>query len=203
MFFMEPVVVTDAARLIACGVENTPARGLEAYARYLVYGWVVECRCPVRAPWDGPERVVVYPDMSDEGLPDFMEHAMETGGVTTEVLRAVPLAHARKQLQALRIEALKEAGDTPDMPSHLLTVEDWARFAQVYAEAAEAGQRQPLKYLVDMTGLSRNTLSARVRRAREMGLLTRPTKDNLGALTDAARIYLNPVSASQEGNANG
>lgn len=182
MAAMSTLRVTDAASL----TREQAATDGKVTVIYDVYGWMVTLVTSVNSPFDGPETVTIRPDSSAEGI----DVALATDGVTTEVLRAIPLADARRRLIRLKAEALQESGSQPVVQARLVTVADWAVFAETYADLVQGGHRQPLQHLARVTGVSRNTLSARVRRAREMGLITRPTSDSLGHLTKQATDLL-------------
>ncbi len=158
----------------------------ELVVEYRVLGWYVTASAQLGAPWEGPDLIRVGWESTSEGI----DTALETDGVTTEVLRAIPLADARRRLRALRLAARREEPDVPALASRLSGTRDLAEFAQVYADAIAEGRRQPLQYLAQLTGIPRNTLSARVRRARDEGLLTRPAGQHLGQLTDKAKDLL-------------
>ena len=181
---MSELQVTDAATLTH---EQSTTDG-KVSVTYAVFGWVVTLQTTVNSPFDGPETVNVRPDYSEEGL----DVALATDGVTTDVLRAIPLADARRRLIRLKSAALQELDGQPTVQARLVTLEDWAAFSKTYADLVSAGHKQPLQHLARLTGVSRNTLSARVRRAREMGLLTRPAVGSLGKLTKQDSDLLEP-----------
>ncbi|GAA4960480.1 hypothetical protein [Kineococcus glutinatus] len=159
---------------------------------YQVLGeWSVILRNSVTSPVYGPMHV----DISIMGFrhPEreaCTEAIRKTDGITTEVMRAIPMNDARKRLARLIATHMKREDQVPDVPARLETPQEWAAFANVYAELVSQGHKQPLQYLVNLTGISRNTLSARVRRAREMGLLTTPEPGSLGRLTDKGMALL-------------
>lgn len=180
---MSRVTVTDAATLIREGSESTG----KVSVTYDVCGWLVTLRADVSSPFDGPETLTVERSRSTGG-----PAALATDDVTTEVLRAIPLADARRRLIRLKSAALQELDGQPTVQARLVTLEDWVAFAETYAGLVSAGHKQPLQHLARLTGVSRNTLSARVRRARKMGLLTRPVVGSLGKLTKQASDLLSP-----------
>jgi hypothetical protein len=188
---MEPRAVSDAASLVYQGYDDP-----WLWVVYDVYGWYVRVRMQLGTPWDGPEEVSVYPNLSDEGIDQAIDSAVNTGGITTEVLRAIPLAHARRQLRRLRLETKGFGEGESPVRERLNSPVDWAEFAKTYADAVAAGHQNPLRHLSDISGIARNTLSARVRRTREMGFLTRPAKGSLGALTPEAQRVLDEAKAS-------
>lgn len=142
------------------------------WARYDLGGWVAVVRAHVSAPFDGPQEVRVLLDMSDEGLGDAVGLADASGGITAGVLRAVPLGDARKVLRRLRADVLAGRDEGAyDLPDRMVSMEDWIVFARAYARSAARNPQQPLVHLTRATGLSINTINARLRRAQELGLL--------------------------------
>lgn len=164
---IETVRVSDSATRIGQGVD-----GAWAWVRYDLGGWVAQARAQLEAPFDGPQEVSVVLDMSDEGLGDAVDLADAGGGVTAEVLRSLPLGDARKVLRRLRAEALaRRDTDAYALPKRMVSLDDWVLFARAYARSASRNVQQPMAHLARATGLSPNTVAARVRRAQELGLL--------------------------------
>ncbi|WP_456825327.1 hypothetical protein [Cellulomonas sp. P5_E12] len=102
------------------------------------------------------------------------------GGITTETLRAIPMQEIRARMFRLVRGALRAHGWIPEIPERVDTPGDLARFCAVYVDLVREGHRSPLHRMSELTGVSRNTLSARIRRAREQGILTRPTSTEAG-----------------------
>lgn len=141
---------------------------------YDLGGWFVTVKAQANAPFDGPEEVSVGLDLSDEGLGDAIDAAAKSGGITADVLRSVPLNDARKVLRRLRTEVLANRDEGAyDLPARMVSRDDWIVFARAYGRSAERNPQQPVLHLVKATGLSANTVNARIRRAQEMGLLER------------------------------
>jgi len=67
-----------------------------AHVTYGVMGWTVEMQSALNAPYNGADRVTFR--IADES----MESVVEGDGLTFDVIRAVPLADARKRLTALK-----------------------------------------------------------------------------------------------------
>jgi hypothetical protein len=139
-----------------------------------VLGWRVELRSNPKSPIDGPESLTISLDHDY----DSVVGAVETDGITSAVLRAVPLADARRRLKRIKTEVVPV--DVPSIQARTDTPAELAAFANTYAKYA-GNRRMPLALLAAISGISRNTLSARVRRARDMGLLTRPPNVELTA----------------------
>jgi hypothetical protein len=158
---------------------------------YEVLGWRV--RVSSAGQWlTAPGRAVpVHVEIKSPDDP----HARTQRAITTEVLRAIPLQDARRRLR--KIQRDEEAKLPPDdwhaWGDRLTTDYQWATFARTYAGVVESGERSPIMYIAAGAHISRHTVSARVRIAREKGLLTKPSKESLGQLTDKARRILAEV----------
>jgi len=123
-------------------------------------------------------------------------HIAPGGGITTEVLRAIPLADASKRIKAMTLALLESERPAWHELGRMRDAQDWARFASAYADLVASGERSPVTHMARALKLSRNTVAARVRIARDRGYLTRPTDESLGELTDMARKLLH----EEEGN---
>lgn len=168
----ERVRVSDAATRVEQGHDGRN----ELWVVYDLGGWFVRVKAQASAPFDGPEEVSVYLDLSDddEATADAIGAAEASGGITAEVLRSVPLNDARKVLRRLRGEVLARRDEgVYDLPERMVSRDDWIVFARAYARSATRNPQQPIQHLVRATGLSSNTVNARLRRAQEMGLLER------------------------------
>jgi hypothetical protein len=169
-------------RLIACGSdEDNPD---ELHAIYDVHGWRVVVQWQIAAPLDGPTFLRVQLD--EEGL----DQTVGTDGITAGVLRSIPLAHSRRlmgQMKAAQLQGTPEAAEL-DLPARVESRRDYARVARAYADLVSRGHRHPLMHLQRASGTDRNTWSSRIRRARDMGLLTRPP--DAPALTETGRRAL-------------
>lgn len=142
----------------------------------------------LHSPADGPETLRIEGRWQDAPAGQMDG---PWGGITTDTLRAVPMQELRRRLADAAEEALRAEGDVPQIPARTDTPADLAAFCRVYVELVEAGHRKPLHRLSELTGVSRNTLSARIRRAREQGILTRPTSTEAGGtLTELGRSLL-------------
>lgn len=162
----------------------------EASVRYLVGGcWRVTLSAQHGLPWDGPESLSVTFAGNESA---DVSAADETNGISTAVLRAIPLADARVRLRRLRAGA-RVAPEVADvLRRRCVDPVDWARFAHAYAEVAKES-RQPLVTMAEVSGVNRHTLAARAVKARELGFLTAPTDDNLGELTASAKQLIRRV----------
>lgn len=146
---------------------------------YDVRAWRVTFTASPGRPFDGPEELHVF--LTNVAA---VESAIESDGLTTDLLRVLPLADARKRIRAL------QPPEPFDIPAKVETDAEYARFAAAYVDAVRAGKRRPIERLQAATGVSRNTLSARVRRARERGFLTGQPGQPADQLTDKATRLL-------------
>lgn len=93
-------------------------------------------------------------------------------GITTSVLRSIPLAHAKALMQE-RYEQINLADiqrRLPDLPSRVETDSDYIHIAAAY-EALAGVSVEPVRRLSEWSGESVETWSARLRRARAKGIL--------------------------------
>jgi hypothetical protein len=156
---------------------------------YDVQGCTVTISADLRAPISGPMEVRIREEF------DNPEEIKERDGITLEVLRAVPLGDARKILAEWlpRLRAAFYPDDAPQpLPERVETQHDYALVAAEYVRLVRSGERRPIHMMAEASGVSRNTVSARVRRARHMGLLLQTrTGTTLNAeLTPAAQRLL-------------
>lgn len=94
-------------------------------------------------------------------------------GITTAVLRSVPMAHARAFLRPTYEElALREVeGLAKELPGRVESVGDYLLISLVYLALSEGRTDQPVRQLAAWTGESVETWSARIRRARARGYI--------------------------------
>ncbi|WP_214103861.1 hypothetical protein [Acrocarpospora catenulata] len=155
---------------------------------YDVQGCTVIISADLRAPISGPMEVRIR----EEFDPDKTK---ERDGITLDVLRAVPLGDARKTLAEwlprLRATFYPEEAPRP-LPERVETPHDYALVAAEYVRLIYTGERRPIHVMAEASGVSRNTISARVRRARDMGLLlqTRTGTTLSAELTSTAQQLL-------------
>lgn len=172
------------------GTAVTPSNG-SASARVWVTctsdSFAVTASRDVHAPVTGPEEVNVRCVWH---IDETGEAAGPWGGVTAEGLRTVPMNEIRRRLDRKVEAALRSSGAVPYLPERVESELELAQFASVYATLIEARHTKPLQRLSDLTGVPRNTLSARVRRARERGILSPFSKEHPGSLTPRAQSLL-------------
>lgn len=93
-------------------------------------------------------------------------------GLTTRILRKLPIAHAqalmRDNYEFLEIEEVKK--DLSPLPSRVEKDEDYVHIAAAYV-ALGASSVEPIRRLHEWTGESPDTWLARLKRARNRGIL--------------------------------
>ena len=138
----------------------------------------------VNQPFTGPAKITIFFDWLNGGV----EAALASDGITTEVTRYLPNADARRRLARHLTEAANQRLQERlrALPARLDALADLASFAQIYAGLVEERHRRPLAMIGKATGLSRNTLNARLQRARAEGLLTPPDEHGLSQITGKA-----------------
>jgi hypothetical protein len=149
------------------------------WARYRIHGltvsigWVVG---HVMGSFSDPNKLFIDFDSFDYA----MEHDRPAGdgdtrafeGITTSLLRSIPMAHARALMRE-RYEQLSVAGVRKDftfLPSRADKVGDYVHIALAYV-ALNNVSVEPIKRLAEWTNESVDTWSARLRRARAKGIL--------------------------------
>lgn len=179
-------------KLYAYETDGEPAILKATYE--LTEGCVALVEAHVHAPYNGPTRVTVLAESEDA--------ANQSDGVTTEMMRSVPLGEARKTITywVNRIRSEIDPGSQPaPLPERVETPEDYARVAAEYVRLITSNERRPIEAMAQAWGVSRNTASARVRRAREKGYLIqrKGDKNRLSAeLTDLALDALKSTGES-------
>jgi hypothetical protein len=173
-------------KLVDVAVEPIPPRKRDRFAQphgervvldYKVHGWPVRLR--TGSYWLNAEIISVEVGNGDTGQ-----------GVTGDVLRAIPLSDARRRVRQIQRRWAEQNPPAWDEVSRLSTEHDWASFAQAYAHVVAQGERSPVTLMARHLGISRNTVAARVRMARDKGLLTKPDPKSLGRLTEQAERIL-------------
>lgn len=179
--------ISDAADLVD---EGWDAHASNAFVVYRVFDiWDIRITSELFGLDAGPEAMSIQPATGADGL--VIEKSYPDLVITTELLRSIPMQDARNRLARHKLTRAAEEGYVEPIPERFETDRDFAILADIYARRVEGGERNPLKNMAQLYGISRNTLSARIRLARERGLLTRPTKDDPGSLTLAGKKLLN------------
>lgn len=109
--------------------------------------------------------------MSNEASPERTGNRA-FDGITTSVLRSIPMAHAKALMQE-RYEQINLADiqrHLRKLPSRVEKDSDYIHIATAY-QALAAVSVEPVKRLSEWTGESVETWSARLRRARSKGIL--------------------------------
>ncbi|MGQ4384978.1 hypothetical protein [Streptomyces sp. SAS_270] len=150
-----------------------------------LHGWKLTVVSVLSAPWDGPTSLRIDP-------PENVDVAIETDGITAELMRSISMAEIRRTTKELRAR-LGRATDVSVAEGVLDRVEtehDYALMSREYVRLVEQGYRSPVTRLATAWGMSRNTISGRIRRARAMGFLDGPPGKPADRLTAKARRCL-------------
>lgn len=148
-------------------------------ARYRVHGLTVAIGWIIGHPMGNfrePNSLSIEFDSYDHALgydkPTDGTERRPFDGITTSVLRAIPLAHAKALMQE-RYEQISVADirrRLKRLPSRVETDYDYAHVAAAYVALA-AVSIEPVKRLSEWSDESVETWSARLRRARAKGIL--------------------------------
>lgn len=117
-----------------------------------------------------------YAQELDETGEDERPEAFE--GITTSLLRSIPMAHARALMRD-RYEQLAVAdvrSEVTPLPSRVEEDQDYVHVAQAYVSLVQVSV-EPIKRLAEWTQESPDTWSARLRRARARGVLVGKGRD--------------------------
>lgn len=158
-----------------------------------LHGWKLTVVSLLDAPWDGPSSLCIEP-------PDDPANAVGTDGITAELMRSISLAEIRRTAKELRAR-LGRSADEATTSAVLLRVEterEYALMAREYVRLVQQGYRSPVTRLASAWGLSRNTISGRIRRARAMGFLDGPPGRPADRLTEKARRHLEGEASDAE-----
>ncbi|MDO0933678.1 hypothetical protein QQY66_19045 [Streptomyces sp. DG2A-72] len=150
-----------------------------------LHGWRLTVVSVLGAPWDGPSSLRIDP-------PADLDEVAGTDGITAELMRSISMAEIRRTTKELRAR-LGYAIDGAQTGAVLDRVEtdlDYAMMSLAYVRLVEQGYRSPVTRLSTAWGMSRNTISGRIRRARAMGFLDGPPGKPADRLTRKARRCL-------------
>ncbi|MFB1041470.1 hypothetical protein [Streptomyces chrestomyceticus] len=139
------------------------------------YGpWVVEARCPVAAPFNGPSELSIRLAVggSSEEIDQAMGEALETDGIPAALLRQIPLAEVKAGARAaLAKQEDRATGLIPyPVPSRCRTEEDYALLVAELGRMRATGTTAPQGELARRLGIGKATMSERIKRARELAL---------------------------------
>ncbi len=150
-----------------------------------LHGWRLTVVSILGAPWDGPSSLRIDP-------PTDLDSVVGTDGITAELMRSISMAEIRRTTKELRAR-LGGAIDGSQAGAVLDRVEtdhDYALMSREYIRLVEQGYRSPITRLATAWGMSRNTISGRIRRARAMGFLDGSPGKPADRLTSKARRCL-------------
>ncbi|MEU9603726.1 winged helix-turn-helix domain-containing protein [Streptomyces sp. NPDC048057] len=151
------------------------------------YGpWLVTAHCPVAAPFTGPSELSIRLTVggSGEEITRAMAEALETDGIPASLLRQIPLAEIKAGARAALAQQGDRAMNTPyPVPARCRTEEDYALLVGELTRMHATGTTAPQGELAARLGISKGTMSDRIRRAKEMGLWD-------GGLTEKASAVL-------------
>ncbi len=151
-------------------------------ARYRVHGLRVEIGWVVghlMGNFREPNQLSIDFDSMDYALSQDGERQAEAwDGITTSVLRAIPMAHARALMRDRheQLSVIDVRRDITPLPARVETDRDYIHVASAYV-ALGAVSVEPIKRLAEWSGESIDTWSARLRRARAKGILEGKGRD--------------------------
>lgn len=139
-------------------------------------GWTVGHRM---GNFREPNELQIHFDSSDYGMSatepgiDDYAPAQAFDGITTNLLRAIPMAHARALMRGrheqLLVSGLRE--ELSPLPARVETDRDYVHVAMAYVSLVNGSSVEPIRRLGEWTDESVDTWSARLRRARSRGVL--------------------------------
>lgn len=143
-------------------------------AKYLVNGFAVSIYWDIGHPmghFREPNELNIEFDPFEYGTSEARSE-VSFDGITTSLLRSIPMAHARALMrehhERLSVADIRR-GITP-FPSRVETDRDYTHVASAYVALCEVSV-EPIKRLSEWSGESIDTWSARLRRARAKGIL--------------------------------
>ncbi|MFJ6155602.1 hypothetical protein ACIQF8_01525 [Pseudarthrobacter sp. NPDC092184] len=149
------------------------------HASYRVHGYLVELSWMVGHPmggFSGPNKMEIDFESFSYGTAEgdeINEFSKVFEGVTSSVLRSVPIRHAQALMRGLH-ERLSlqdvEQRITP-LPSRVESEKDYVHISAAYVDLVKSHSVQPIQRLSEWTGESVDTWFARLRRARTRGIL--------------------------------
>lgn len=151
------------------------------YAIYRVEVFLVTIRWEIGHPFGSfrePNELTIrfeeesYADRFGQGNNEVSRDSLAPGGITTKILRKIPMAHARAFMRE-RYEHLSVASvrrEITPLPSRVETEKDYVHVASAYVALCSTSV-EPVQRLAEWTGESPDTWLARLRRARAKGIL--------------------------------
>ncbi|SDS87876.1 hypothetical protein SAMN04489743_1098 [Pseudarthrobacter equi] len=145
------------------------------WARYIVDGFAVSIGWDVGHPMGDfrePNKLTIEFDEVEYGTSENPSEESFEGGITTSLLRSIPMAHARALMrehhEQLSVASVRD--EWAPFPSRVETDRDYTYVAAAYVALMKVSV-EPIKRLAEWTDESIDTWSARLRRARAKGIL--------------------------------
>ncbi|MFI5760203.1 hypothetical protein ACIA8F_04595 [Streptomyces sp. NPDC051563] len=120
-------------------------------------------------------------DIAD--IDEAVEIATATEGIPSSVLTAIPLSEVKQT--ARRILAGASEVEPWPVPKRCRTEEDYALLVAELIRIRQTGSAAPQQVLAERLGISKGTMSERVKRARELALIP---PDSLTLTNKAQRL---------------
>lgn len=160
-----------------CSRDGLQLRRLSA--RYRVDSFFVEIGWVIDYPMGSfrePHELKIEFDSEDFGTKvvpgGSSQHAAPLDGITTTLLRSIPMAHARALMrnrhEQLSVASIKD--EITPLPARVESEADYVHVSCAYVALGSCSV-EPIKRLAEWTGESVDTWSARLRRARAKGIL--------------------------------
>lgn len=149
--------------------EHAHSGSVDLIGVYRVQGWTIFISCDIKSPFMGPDELNIRLTSADD-----IPSAIETDGITVDLLRIIPFGEARRIIAEWKPRLLAELygiGEPEPVPDRIESEHDYALVAREYIRIVKTGDRRPIDTLARAWGLSNKTVSARILRARKMGLL--------------------------------
>lgn len=149
------------------------------HASYRVHGYVVTISWMVGHPMGGfshPNKIEVDFESFSYGTAEgdaTEEFSKVFEGVTSSVLRSVPIGHAQALMRGLheRLSLQEVEQRITPLPSRVESDRDYVHISAAYVDLVKSHSVQPIQRLSEWTGESADTWFARLRRARTKGIL--------------------------------
>lgn len=177
---MKPETVTDSAvRLVA---DLDPREGVIEVQYRIADAWRVTLKMILETASD-PR---VFTSMSVELEGDAASEVDRD--ISNRLLRLIPFRDAHQCADRLMLDFW--TSDAPKPPAAPKSAREYAQLARSFEFFAHEFPEQPLKQMAERFDLNRNTLAARVNRAKDLGLLSRSSKTAPYELTKKAEELL-------------
>lgn len=177
---MKPEVVTDSA--VRLSSELNDRDGDIAVSYRIADTWLVTLKMHLGGPNEARGFTSMTVDL-DAKATSQMER-----DISNRLLRQIPFRDAHQCADRLMLDWATSAAPVP--PSAPRDPRSYAELARSFAFFAVEFPEQPLKQMAERFNLNRNTLAARVNRAKDLGLLSRSSKTAPYELTKKAEQLL-------------